>query len=146
GVLKAAPLKVTELVEQVLRARNRRRPYLCDTAAYVREAIGAGRRVLFEGAHGVMLDIDHGTYPYVTSSNCGASAVFGGAGVAPGQLDGVLGISKAYARRAGGQSARRGSGIRQRDRTAAANRMVRRSAGAPCRQAQRDGRTGSDQA
>jgi adenylosuccinate synthase len=49
-----------------------------------------------------MLDIDHGTYPFVTSSNCGASAVFGGAGVAPGRLDGVLGISKAYTTRVGG--------------------------------------------
>jgi adenylosuccinate synthase len=66
------------------------------------DAIAAGKRVLFEGAHGVMLDIDHGTYPYVTSSNCGASAVFGGAGVAPGKLDGVLGISKAYTTRVGG--------------------------------------------
>jgi len=49
----------------------------------------------------VMLDIDHGTYPFVTSSNCGASAVFGGAGVAPGRLDAVLGISKAYTTRVG---------------------------------------------
>jgi len=75
--------------------------YLCDTSTFLHEAIAAGRRVLFEGAHGVMLDIDHGTYPYVTSSNCGASAVFGGGGIAPGELDAVLGISKAYTTRVG---------------------------------------------
>src|SRR5258708_27090942 len=66
------------------------------------DAIAAGKSVLFEGAHGVMLDIDHGTYPYVTSSNCGARAVVGGAGVAPGKLDCVLGIAKAYTTRVGG--------------------------------------------
>ena len=49
-----------------------------------------------------MLDIDHGTYPFVTSSNCVASAVFGGAGIGPGRLDAVLGISKAYTTRVGG--------------------------------------------
>src|SRR5207237_2884452 len=73
-----------------------------DTAAFLMEAITVEKLILFEGAHGVMLDIDHGTYPYVTSSNCGASAVFSGAGIAPGSLDGVLGISKAYTTRVGG--------------------------------------------
>ena len=76
-------------------------PYLCDTGAYLAEAIDAGKRVLFEGAHGTMLDIDHGTYPFVTSSNCIASAVFAGAPLAPGSLDAVLGISKAYTTRVG---------------------------------------------
>ena len=61
----------------------------------------AGKRVLFEGAHGTMLDIDHGTYPYVTSSSCVASAVFGGTGIGPGNLDAVLGISKGYTTRVG---------------------------------------------
>jgi adenylosuccinate synthase len=74
---------------------------LCDTGAYLAEAIGAGKRVLFEGAHGTMLDIDHGTYPFVTSSNCIASAVFSGAPLAPGRLNAVLGISKAYTTRVG---------------------------------------------
>jgi adenylosuccinate synthase len=81
--------------------RPRLTRYLCDTSDFLHDAIIAGKRVLFEGAHGVMLDIDHGTYPYVTSSNCGASAVFGGAGIAPGELDLVLGISKAYTTRVG---------------------------------------------
>ncbi len=100
-LLKAQPLKVKETVAMVMAARQRLRSYLCDTSAFLHDAITSGKKVLFEGAHGVMLDIDHGTYPFVTSSNCGASAVFGGAGVAPGKLDAVLGISKAYTTRVG---------------------------------------------
>ncbi|MGH7841835.1 MAG: adenylosuccinate synthase [Candidatus Binataceae bacterium] len=101
SILKAKPLNAREVLDAVLKARRRLRPYLCDTPAFLHEAIAAGKRILFEGAHGVMLDIDHGTYPFVTSSNCGASAVFGGAGVAPGGLDAVLGITKAYSTRVG---------------------------------------------
>jgi len=101
-VLKAQPLKPREIIEAALKARTRVQRYLCDTPAFLHAAIRGGKRVLFEGAHGVMLDIDHGTYPFVTSSNCGASAVFGGAGVAPGQLEAVLGISKVYTTRVGG--------------------------------------------
>ncbi|HJU28062.1 MAG TPA: adenylosuccinate synthase, partial [Candidatus Binataceae bacterium] len=100
-VLKAKPVNGREMAEKMRRARSRLSRYLCDTSALLREAISAGKRILFEGAHGVMLDIDHGTYPYVTSSNCGASAIFGGAGIAPGSLDAVLGISKAYTTRVG---------------------------------------------
>jgi adenylosuccinate synthase len=102
AVLKAQPVKGPELIEQMRKARGRLQRYLCDTSVLLAEAISAGKRILFEGAHGVMLDIDHGTYPFVTSSNCGASAVAGGAGVAPGQLDAVLGITKAYTTRVGG--------------------------------------------
>jgi len=100
-LLKAKPVNGAEIIAQMRRARTRLMRYLCDTSTFLHEAITAGRRVLFEGAHGVMLDIDHGTYPYVTSSNCGASAVFGGGGIAPGELDAVLGISKAYTTRVG---------------------------------------------
>jgi adenylosuccinate synthase len=101
NVLKAKPVNGREILAQVEKIRSRLRRYLCDTSSFLHEAINAGRRILFEGAHGVMLDIDHGTYPFVTSSNCGASAVFGGAGIAPGQLHAVLGISKAYTTRVG---------------------------------------------
>ncbi|MGH7915727.1 MAG: adenylosuccinate synthase [Candidatus Binataceae bacterium] len=101
AVLKAKTLKAPEIVDQMKRVRPRMLPYLCDTGAYLAEAIAAGKRVLFEGAHGTMLDIDHGTYPFVTSSNCIASAVFSGAPLAPGRLDAVLGISKAYTTRVG---------------------------------------------
>jgi adenylosuccinate synthase len=102
AVLKAKPINGAELIEQMRKVRTRLMRYLCDTSMLISDAIGTGKRVLFEGAHGVMLDIDHGTYPYVTSSNCGASAIFGGAGIGPGMLDAVLGISKAYTTRVGG--------------------------------------------
>jgi adenylosuccinate synthase len=100
-VLKAKAVSGDEIAEQMRAARRRLMRYVCDTSAFLQEAIARGKRVLFEGAHGVMLDIDHGTYPFVTSSNCGAGAIFGGAGIAPGSLDGVLGISKAYTTRVG---------------------------------------------
>ncbi|HEY2524611.1 MAG TPA: adenylosuccinate synthase [Candidatus Binataceae bacterium] len=102
AVLKAKPLKAPEIIDQMKRVRARVLPYLCDTGAYLAEAADASKRILFEGAHGTMLDIDHGTYPFVTSSNCIASAVFSGAPLAPGRLDAVLGISKAYTTRVGG--------------------------------------------
>jgi adenylosuccinate synthase len=100
-ILKAKPVSGTEIAEQMRTARTRLMRYICDTSAFLQEAIAGGKRILFEGAHGVMLDIDHGTYPFVTSSNCSAGAIFSGAGIAPGSLDGVLGISKAYTTRVG---------------------------------------------
>jgi adenylosuccinate synthase len=101
-VLKAKPVAGAEIVQQMRSIRSRLKRYISNTSAFLQQTIAAGKRVLFEGAHGVMLDIDHGTYPFVTSSNCGASAIFSGAGIAPGSLDGVLGISKAYTTRVGG--------------------------------------------
>jgi adenylosuccinate synthase len=101
AVLKAKPLPAEPIVRAMRAARRRLLPFLCDTGAFLDHAIRAGRRVLFEGAHGTMLDIDHGTYPYVTSSNCVASAVLSGSGLGPGRLDAVLGISKAYSTRVG---------------------------------------------
>src|SRR6202158_3041977 len=101
AVLKAKPIKADETVEAMKKARRRLLPHLCDTGALVSEAINSGKRVLFEGAHGTMLDIDHGTYPYVTSSNCVASNVFSGTGIGPGNLEAVLGISKGYTTRVG---------------------------------------------
>src|SRR5271155_1663893 len=93
--------KLRRNIVEKKKARRKLLPYLCDTGAYVSDAIQAGKRVLFEGAHGTMLDIDHGTYPYVTSSNCVASAVFSGTGIGPGNLEAVLGISKGYTTRVG---------------------------------------------
>jgi len=81
---------------------ERLRPYVGDTSTFLAEQIAAGRRVLFEGAHGTMLDIDHGTYPYVTSSNIVTGAVGTGAGIPPRAVSRVLGISKAYTTRVGG--------------------------------------------
>jgi len=77
-------------------------PMVCDTAALLNQAIRDGKRVLFEGAQGTMLDVDHGTYPYVTSSSAGAGGASTGSGVPPTKIDGVLGVSKAYITRVGG--------------------------------------------
>ncbi|WP_281300762.1 MULTISPECIES: adenylosuccinate synthase [unclassified Iodidimonas] len=76
-------------------------PYLAPVWRTLAEARAAGKRVLFEGAQGQMLDVDHGTYPFVTSSNTVAGQAAGGAGVGPGSLDYVLGITKAYTTRVG---------------------------------------------
>lgn len=75
--------------------------YVGDSGAVLREAIRNGQRVLFEGAQGTLLDIDHGTYPYVTSSNCIAAAAATGSGVPPNALDMILGVFKAYTTRVG---------------------------------------------
>jgi len=100
-ILKAKSVSSAEIIQQMRKVRTRLMRYICDTSAFLHAAMADGKRVLFEGAHGVMLDIDHGTYPFVTSSNCGAGAIFSGAGIAPGSLDAVLGISKAYSTRVG---------------------------------------------
>ena len=101
ALLKAKPIKADETIEAMKKARRKLLPYLCDTGECISAAIKAGKRVLFEGAHGTMLDIDNGTYPYVTSSNCGASGVFHGTGIGPGTLEAVLGITKGYTTRVG---------------------------------------------
>ena len=77
-------------------------PMVADTAVFLNNAISAGKRVLFEGAQGTMLDIDHGTYPYVTSSNAGAGGASTGTGVPPTRMQAVVGVSKAYITRVGG--------------------------------------------
>ena len=76
-------------------------PLVADTSRYLHDALEAGRPVLFEGAQGTMLDIDHGTYPYVTSSNATIGGVCTGLGVGPQAIGGVLGIVKAYTTRVG---------------------------------------------
>jgi adenylosuccinate synthase len=80
---------------------ERLRPLVCDTAMLLNNAIRDGKRVLFEGAQGTMLDIDHGTFPFVTSSSAAAGGASTGAGVPPTKIDGVLGVSKAYITRVG---------------------------------------------
>ncbi|MDQ6676800.1 MAG: adenylosuccinate synthase [Acidobacteriota bacterium] len=81
---------------------ERMRPLVCDTAVLLNQAIGRGERILFEGAQGTMLDLDHGTYPFVTSSSAIAGGASTGTGVAPTRIGGVIGISKAYITRVGG--------------------------------------------
>jgi adenylosuccinate synthase len=77
------------------------RDFVADTSRFVHDALVGGKKVLFEGAQGLMLDVDLGTYPYVTSSNTGAGAVTSGAGIAPNMVRSVVGISKAYTTRVG---------------------------------------------
>jgi len=81
---------------------ERMRPMVRDTAWFLNQAIREGKSVLFEGAQGTMLDIDHGTYPFVTSSNASAGGACTGTGVAPTRISGVVGVSKAYITRVGG--------------------------------------------
>jgi adenylosuccinate synthase len=77
-------------------------PMLTDTAALVERAVRGGKRVLFEGAQGTLLDIDHGTYPFVTSSHATAGGACTGAGIGPSRVDAVIGLVKAYCTRVGG--------------------------------------------
>ena len=100
--LEEQPLDYQQIFDDTRRLRDRLGPYVADTSRYVHDALAAGRKVLFEGAQGTMLDVDHGTYPFVTSSNTLAGAVCTGAGIAPRHIDAVLGISKAYTTRVGG--------------------------------------------
>ncbi|HEY1240109.1 MAG TPA: adenylosuccinate synthase [Bryobacteraceae bacterium] len=81
---------------------ERIRPMVCDTAVLLNHAISEGKAVLFEGAQGTMLDIDHGTYPFVTSSSASAGGACTGTGVAPTRITGIIGIAKAYVTRVGG--------------------------------------------
>jgi adenylosuccinate synthase len=75
---------------------------ICDTAQIVGDAVAQDQRILLEGAQGTMLDIDHGTYPFVTSSNAIAGGACAGAGIGPTAISAVVGITKAYATRVGG--------------------------------------------
>jgi adenylosuccinate synthase len=77
------------------------KPFVLDTVPYVNDAIDRGKRVLFEGAQGSMLDLDFGTYPYVTSSNSDACGISSGTGVPPKQIRTVIGVAKAYCTRVG---------------------------------------------
>ena len=80
---------------------ERLKEYLADTSLWLNNAMDEGKRVLFEGAQGTHLDIDHGTYPFVTSSNATAGGVCNGVGIGPSRVDGVIGVTKAYTTRVG---------------------------------------------
>jgi adenylosuccinate synthase len=100
-VYGAEPLAVEELAERTEACAARLRPYIADTSLLVDLALKEGRRVLFEGAQGTLLDLDHGTYPFVTSSNPLAGAAATGVGIGPTRIDHVLGVAKAYVTRVG---------------------------------------------
>src|SRR5438105_6108126 len=93
--------ELEELAERSEEYAQRLRPYIADTSLLVDRALRDGRRVLFEGAHGTLLDIDHGTYPFVTSSPTVAGGATTGIGIGPTRIDSVLGVAKAYVTRVG---------------------------------------------
>lgn len=95
-------IKFEEIREAYKEFGQKIRPMICDTAQMLNDAIRAGKRVLFEGAQGTMLDIDHGTYPFVTSSSAAAGGACTGTGVPPTRINGIIGVSKAYITRVGG--------------------------------------------
>ncbi len=96
------PLDFAAIRAQYLAYAERLRPLVGDVGAHMNRAMDQGKRVLFEGAQGAMLDIDHGTYPFVTSSNATAGGACTGVGVAPTRIGAVVGVSKAYVTRVGG--------------------------------------------
>jgi len=89
------------MVQSVLECAAVLRPLLCDTTQRLHALVEAGREVLLEGAQGALLDLDHGSYPYVTSSSCTTAGALAGCGLAPNQLGQVMGVAKAYATRVG---------------------------------------------
>jgi adenylosuccinate synthase len=90
-----------EIAEQYLAYGAELRPFIRDASRFVSDAIGAGKSVMFEGAQGVLLDVDHGTYPFVTSSSTTAGGACAACGIGPTKIDAVMGIAKAYATRVG---------------------------------------------
>ncbi|MGH6608874.1 MAG: adenylosuccinate synthase, partial [Burkholderiaceae bacterium] len=99
--LGARPIDPNKVTEETLVLADRLRPMITDVSYKLNSVIASGARLLFEGAQGSLLDVDHGTYPYVTSSNTVAGAASAGAGVPAQKLDYVLGITKAYSTRVG---------------------------------------------
>ncbi|UCH16554.1 MAG: adenylosuccinate synthase [Burkholderiales bacterium] len=102
GYLKGQPLEFRPIFDQAMQAAEQITPMMADVGYRLHQAHRAGANLLFEGAQGALLDIDHGTYPFVTSSNCVAGNAAAGSGVGPDQLHYMLGITKAYATRVGG--------------------------------------------
>ena len=94
-------LDLHAMTEEYLRYGHRLEPHIADTARLCWDALDSGKQVLFEGAQATMLDLDHGTYPFVTSSNPVAGAACVGAGVGPGDIGEIWGVAKAYATRVG---------------------------------------------
>ncbi|KAB8161760.1 adenylosuccinate synthase [Streptomyces sp. 3MP-14] len=94
-------IEVEQAVEELLSFAEPLRPYVCDTTLVLNQALDEGKVVLFEGGQGTLLDVDHGTYPFVTSSNPTAGGACTGTGVGPTRIDRVIGILKAYTTRVG---------------------------------------------
>ncbi len=95
------PLDANAIASEYVQFAQQIRPHVCDTSAVLHEAARAGKRILFEGAQGALLDIDHGTYPFVTSASSGVGGVSSGAGVPPTCVQSIIGVVKAYTTRVG---------------------------------------------
>ncbi len=95
------PLDPKQMYEEYARLAEQIAPFVADTAVLLNKAIDEGQNVMFEGAQGALLDIDHGTYPFVTSSNCTAGGAVTGTGVGPTRIGTVIGVTKAYVTRVG---------------------------------------------
>lgn len=100
-VYNHTPLDAEEIIREYEGYADKLRPFVCDTITLLNDEIDAGKKILFEGAQATMLDIDYGTYPYVTSSHPISGGVGIGAGVAPKKIDTVVGVVKAYCTRVG---------------------------------------------
>ena len=137
-VYGAEPLELEELAARYEVFAQRLRPYVADTSLLVDRALREGRFVLLEGAQGTLLDLDHGTYPFVTSSGTVAGAAAVGVGIGPNRIDAIIGVAKAYVTRVGegpvpdrdrrrrpGTRARPGRRVRHDDRPPASLRLAR---------------------
>jgi adenylosuccinate synthase len=95
------PIRFKPLLNQYLEVGEKIRPLITNTVLTIHKAMAAGKEILFEGAQGTFLDVDHGTYPYVTSSNTTAGGACTGSGAPPNRIDRVVGAMKAYTTRVG---------------------------------------------
>ncbi len=102
ALFNTEPLDADKMYKEYADASAQIAPFVCDTAVLLNQALAAGESVMFEGAQGTMLDIDHGTYPFVTSSSSTSGGAITGTGVAPTAIDTVIGVTKAYCTRVGG--------------------------------------------
>jgi len=102
ALFNSEPLDSDKMYQEYSQASAQIAPFVCDTAALLNQALAEGESVMFEGAQGTMLDIDHGTYPFVTSSSATSGGAAIGTGVAPNAIDSVIGVTKAYCTRVGG--------------------------------------------
>ena len=100
-VLKERSFEVSEILEEYLNFGKQLKKYVNDTSLVLYEEIKKGKHILFEGAQGALLDVDHGTYPYVTASNTVAGNACAGSGIGPTMIDSVISVAKAYTTRVG---------------------------------------------
>lgn len=101
ALFNTEPLDADKMYAEYAKAAEKISPFVCDAAVLLNDALAQGESILFEGAQGTMLDIDHGTYPFVTSSSATSGGAVIGTGVPPNSIDSVIGITKAYCTRVG---------------------------------------------